>query len=98
MCPTLESKIQSLELICPNLQPIGKLAEGSDEFVPRIGFWAESSDKAETMELIAHQKRTLLRQELKICFPSFLLKSTLLFYNELDGGNRVRTFSHEKFG
>src|SRR6266568_9254638 len=74
--------------------PGGKLAEGSDESVPMIGFWAESSDKAETMELRAHPKPTLLRQEMKICIASFLLKSTLLFSNESDCGNRVRTFSH----
>jgi hypothetical protein len=76
----------------------GKLAEGSNESVPMLGFWAESSDKAETKVLRAHPKPTLLRQEMKICIASFLLKSTLLFSNESDGGNRVRTFSHEKFG
>ncbi len=40
----------------------GKLGEYSDKSGPRIGNLAESSDKVETMELIAHQKRTLLRQ------------------------------------
>ena len=93
---------------CPNFQPIyhqvnyhlsaGKLGEYSDKSAPMIGNQAESSDKAETMELIAHPKRTLLRQERKICLASFLLKSTLLFSNESDGGNRVPTFTHEKFG
>ncbi len=63
-----------------------------------IGNRAESSDEAETIELRAHPKRTVLRQEMKICLTSFLLKSTLLFSNETDGGNRVRTFTHEKFG
>jgi hypothetical protein len=76
----------------------GKLGEGSDESVPMLGFWAESSDKAETTELRAPPKPTLLRPEMKICIASFLLKSTLLFSNESDCGNRVRTFSHEKFG
>jgi len=57
-----------------------------------IGNQAESSDKAETMELIQPPKRPVLRQEMKICHTSFLLKSTLLFSNESDGGNRVRTF------
>jgi len=43
-----------LGLICPNLRPIyhgasplGKLAEGSDKSVPRIGFWAQGWDKKE---------------------------------------------------
>ena len=63
-----------------------------------IGNQAESSDKEETMELIPPPKRTVLRQEMKICNTSFLLKSTLLFYNESICGNRVRTFTHEKFG
>ena len=76
----------------------GKLAEGSDKSVPIIGNQAESSDKPETMELIAPLKRTVLRQEMKICNTSFLLKSTLLFSNKSDCGNHVRTFTHEKFG
>jgi hypothetical protein len=42
-----------------------------------IGNLAESSDKVETMELIAHQKPTLLRQWMKICIASFLWKSDL---------------------
>jgi hypothetical protein len=76
----------------------GKLAEGSDKSVPILGNQAESSDKPETMELIAPPKRTVLRQEMKICHTSFLLKSTLLFSNKSDGGNHVRTFTHENFG
>ena len=50
------------------------------------------------MELIAPPKRTVLRQEMKICNTSFLLKSTLLFSNKSDCGNHVRTFTHEKLG
>src|SRR5437764_15011145 len=50
------------------------------------------------MELIAPPKRTVLRQEMKICHTSFLLKSTLLFSHKSDCGNHVRTFTHEKFG
>src|SRR6266700_4986220 len=57
------------------------------------GKLGEYSDKAETMELIAHPKRTLLRQEMKIRTASFLLKSALFFSNESDCGNRVRIFS-----
>jgi hypothetical protein len=76
----------------------GKLGEYSDKSDPIIGNQAESSDKPETMELRALPKCTVLRQEMKICHTSFLLKSTLLFYNESDCGNRVRTFTHEKFG
>ncbi len=78
--------------------PCGKLGEGSDKSGPRIGNPAESSDKRETMELIALPKRTLLRQQMKIRLVPFLLKSTLLFSNKSDCGNRVRTFAHEKFG
>src|SRR5437660_7371557 len=76
----------------------GKLGEYSDKSGPRIGNLAESSDKVETMELIAHQKRTLLRQWMKICLASFLWKSDLFFSHESDCGNRVRTFTREKFG
>ena len=77
---------------------LGKLGEYSDKSGPRIGNLAESSDKVETMELIAHQKRTLLRQWMKICIASFLWKSALFFSHESDCGNRVRTFTREKFG
>jgi len=76
----------------------GKLGESSDKSGPMIGNVAESSDKVETMELIAHQKRTLLRQWMKICIASFLWKSDLFFSHESDCGNRVRTFTREKFG
>ena len=38
------------------------------------------------------------RQQMKFRLPSFLLKSALIFYNESDCGNRVRRFTHEKFG
>ena len=48
---------------------------------------AEYSDKGETMELRAHQKRTLLRQWMKICLASFLWKSGLFFSHESDCGN-----------
>jgi len=87
----------------PNYQqqltcPCGNLAEGSDKSAPRIGNQAESSDTPETMELIALPKRTVLRQQMKIRLAPFLLKSTLLFSNKSDCGNRVRTFTHEKFG
>jgi len=74
------------------------LAEGSDKSVPILGNQAESSDKAETMELRAHPKPTLLRQGMQIGLASFLWKSALLFSNESDGGKCVRTFTHEKFG
>src|SRR5712692_3693239 len=83
--------------IQPNYQ-YGKLGESSDKSGPMIGNLAESSDKPETMELRAHQKRTLLRQWMKICLASFLWKSDLFFSHESDGGNRVRTFTGEKFG
>jgi len=76
----------------------GKLGEYSDKSSPMIGNLAQSSDKVETMELIAHQKRTLLRQWMKICIASFLWKSDLFFFHESDCGNRVRTFTREKFG
>jgi len=71
----------------------GNLAEGSAKSAPRIGKWAQSSDTPETIELIPPPKRTVLKQEMKICHTSFLLKSTLLFSNESDGGNRVRRFT-----
>ena len=98
----------SAQYLRPNLQPIyqvsiskcenGKLGESSNKSGPMIGNLAESSDKVETMELIAHQKRTLLRQWMKICLASFLWKSDLFFSHESDGGNRVRTFTRKKFG
>jgi hypothetical protein len=65
----------------------GKLGEYSDKSDSRIGNLAEYSDKVETMELIAHQKRTLLRQWMKICLASFLWKSDLFFSHESDCGN-----------
>src|SRR2546421_11820714 len=77
------------------LPTTGKLGEYSDKSGPIIGNLAESSDKVETMELIAHQKRTLLRQWMKICIASFLWKSDLFFSNESDCGNRVRTFTRK---
>src|SRR5712691_12471178 len=83
---------------CQERFSCGKLGESSDKSVPMIGNLAESSDKVETMELIALQKRTLLRQWMKICLASFLWKSDLFFSHESDGGNRVRTFTGEKFG
>jgi hypothetical protein len=94
----MSQKSSNIHAIYHLPRALGKLGEYSDKSGPMIGNLAESSDKVETMELIAHPKRTLLRQWMEICIASFLWKSDLFFSHESECGNRVRTFTREKFG